>query len=426
MKENRLNTRAYRVSFAGSWTRSRASFAAMLGAWSVMVGACVELEPSVQSEAPMPLPETVVEEVEAADAAVVDDAFEGEDVGHDAGRLRRVRRTESTPGTLFVPADDEAVIERLRTEEIVLVERGRGGRSVAFRFTLASGARAYFKPEQTFSGTHWYAEIAAFHLDRLIALNRTAPSTGRVVPWALLEPALAGDPRASEVIVGDDGLVRGVIVAWIDERLVPIEPPAGWAEDLRLTHHVGVFPFVPPAALLRAHTAFLALDAGVISSDASADDAGPASNLDGSVDAGMTARSWSADRRAAELSTLVVFDFLIHNGDRWGGNFTNVRTRGVDGPIVYLDNAAGFSRRRARLTTLDLRLLFVERFEAGVIRRIRRLDEDALRDRLATEPLAPILDDDQLAHFEERRSALLAHVDATAERLGRERVLAWP
>ncbi len=367
---------------------------------------------------------------EPTDASVSPDGFQVVDAGRDAGRPRRARRVEAEVGTLFDPDEDDAILERLRSEEIVGIERGRGGRSVAFRVTLASGARAYFKPEQTFSGTHWYAEIAAFHLDRLLGLNRTAPSTGRVVPYALLEPALVGDARAGEVIIGADGNVRGVLVDWIDERLVPIDPPPGWERDLRVTEHVGAFPFVPPRALMRAHAAFLAIDAGV-PPDAAADaalDTGDAGEL-AEGDAATHEEAvdlWDEEERAAELSSLIVFDFLIHNGDRWGGSFTNARTRGVGGPLVYLDNAAGFSRRRARLTTLDLRLLFVERYEATVVRRIRRLEPAALGARLSADPLAPILDDAQLAHFEERRLALVEHVDGLVERLGRDRVLPWP
>lgn len=379
----------------------------------------------MEAVAPVPAVAIVPTEEIPLDAGASEDAFEV-DAGRDAGPRRRARRIEAEAGALFSPVDDAAVLERLRAEEIVAVERGRGGRSVALRVTLASGARAYFKPEQTFSGTHWYAEIAAFHLDRLLRLNRTAPSTGRILPWSLLAPAVADDPRAHEVVVGEDGNVRGVLVAWIDERLVPIAPPTGWERDLRLTEHVGVFPFVPPATLLRSHTAFLALDAGPAPLDGGTGDAGPLWQGDGGVEDSEPDGGWEGERRAAELSTLIVFDFLIHNGDRWGGNFTNVRTRGAQGPIVYLDNAAGFSRRRARLTTLDLRLRYVERYEAGVVRRIRRLEDGALRERLAEDPLAPILDDEQLAHFEERRLALLEHVDAVVARLGRERAMAWP
>lgn len=347
--------------------------------------------------------------------------------GAAALRRREPRRAREAPGTLFDPRDDARVLERLRSEAVVQVERGRGGRSVAFRVTLESGARAYFKPEQTFSGTRWNAEIAAFHLDRELGLGRTAPSTGRALPWALLEPALAGDPRASEVIVGDDGAVRGALIAWIDERLVPIAPPPGWEAELRLDgRSAGPSPFVSQRAMRRLLEAdgFAAREL----------DGSPAPPLD---ELGITphaeevgpamggALGWDRERRAAELSSLVAFDFLIHNADRWGGRFTNVRTRGLDGPLIYLDNAAGFARRRARVAMLDLRLAFVERFEASFVRGVRRFDGASLRARLLADPLAPLLDEEQLAHLEERRRALLAHVDALIAARGEAAVLAW-
>ncbi len=332
---------------------------------------------------------------------------------------RRVLRVD--PAELFDPSRDRAILEALRTEEIVAVERGRGGRSLAFRVTLASGARAYFKPEQTFSGMHWYAEIAAFHLDRALGIHRTAPSTGRVVPWSLLEPAALGDGRIDEIVVGEDGMVRGVPVAWIEERLVPLDPPGDWMADLRITAAVGMTPYVPARELRR----FRATPDAALHDAGTPGDADTAGELDAAGADGGALDGWDRERRAAELSDLILFDFLIHNGDRWGGGFTNVRTRGAEGPLIYLDNAAGFSRRRARLTTLDLRLTFVQRFGSVLVRRLRRFELESYERRLATDPLAPILDEQQLAHLEERRVAALAHVDALLELHGQEQVLPW-
>lgn len=356
--------------------------------------------------------------MEELDAAVPEDAA----LPDAPDAPRRIVRVD--PADLFDSSRDEAILEALRTEEIVAVERGRGGRSLAFRVTLASGARAYFKPEQTFSGMHWYAEIAAFHLDRALGIRRTAPSTGRIVPWSVLEPAALGDSRIDEIVVGEDGMVRGALVAWIEERLVPIEPPEDWMAPLRIEAHPGPSPFVPARELRRAQRMG---DAGP--PDTGPPDAGPpdASSADADIAAldASSAQGWDREARAAELSDLILFDFLIHNGDRWGGGHTNVRTRGVGGPLVYLDNAAGFSRRRARLTTIDLRLGYVQRFGAGLVRRLRRFDVEAYAARLATDPLSPILDERQLEHLEERRVAALAHVDALAQEHGAEAALRW-
>jgi hypothetical protein len=352
------------------------------------------------------------------------DAALGEvDAGVDAPPPRRRRRAAvEVPAELFDPREDEAVLRVLREDEIVAVERGRGGRSLSFRVTFASGARGYFKPEQTFSGMHWYAEIAAYHLDRALDARRTAPSTGRTLPWALLEPAARGDARVPEIVVSEDGMVRGAMIAWIEERLVPIAPPLGWQRTLRIAPWTGPDPFVPLRDL--RGVAVGAADGGGL-------DAGPDGGVvvawDGGVveDGGVGGPRWDAEARAAELSDLVVFDYLAHNGDRWGGHFTNVRTRGEGGPLVYLDNAAGFSPRRARLTAMDLRLEHVERFRAATLRALERLDVDALDARLASDPLAPLLDARQLAHLEERRVAAVERIERSVAQHGRALALPW-
>jgi hypothetical protein len=201
----------------------------------------------------------------------------------------------------------------------------------------------------------------------------------------------------------------------------PIEPPPGWERTLRFTDPPAIFPFVAPIELRRAQARDAGLDGGV---------------LDGAVlDAAISEaedRDWDDEARARELSIVIAFDFLTQNGDRWGGNYTNVRTRGVGGPIILLDNAAGFWRRRARMPSrtrapiaIDSRLGYVERFDAAFVRRVRRLSVEELRARLETEPVGPILDDAQIGYLEERRQALLGHVDGLIEREGATRVLAW-
>ena len=296
-----------------------------------------------------------------------------------------------------------ATREVLATGEIVEVERGRGGRSLGFRLTFADGSRAYFKPEQTFSGMHWYAEIAAHHLDHALGLDRAPMVVGRSIPWSSLEHAAGDDARVSEVVVGEDGLVRGAVIAWIEERLVPLRAPVGWERWIRLDPSPTVTPFSRPRAWYRA---------------VDAEDAG-APVLEPAPDEPDT------EERAAELSDLVVFDYLVHNPDRWSDNSTNVRTRGEGGPLVHLDQGAGFSPRRARLRLMDARLEAAQRFRRITIEAVRALDLEAYAHALETDPLAPILDPRQLEHLAERRTYLLDHVDALARDRGEEQVYAW-
>jgi hypothetical protein len=117
--------------------------------------------------------------------------------------------------------------------------------------------------------------------------------------------------------------------------------------------------------------------------------------------------------RAAELSDMILFDYLTTNVDRWGGNFTNVRTREAGGPLIYLDNGAGFTAGpSARIPLTDARLHALERFRRSTVEAIRELDRERLVRRMGDDPLAPILDDRQLDHLFERRDHVLEHVAA--------------
>jgi hypothetical protein len=129
--------------------------------------------------------------------------------------------------------------------------------------------------------------------------------------------------------------------------------------------------------------------------------------------------------RAAELSDLVVFDYLTQNTDRWGGGNANVLTRGLGGRIVFLDNAAGFPQTQSAATALmDSRLRVLQRFRRRTVAALRALDVHALARRMASEPLAPILDERQLAQLEERRNTVLARVAEMQARFGEE-AMAW-
>ena len=83
------------------------------------------------------------------------------------------------------------------------------------------------------------------------------------------------------------------------------------------------------------------------------------------------------ESRPAELSDLIVFDYLTQNVDRWGGDFTNLRIRGPGGPLIYLDNGAGFWLGEQRLGLMEARLKALQRFRRATVEAVRRLDVDA-------------------------------------------------
>jgi hypothetical protein len=306
---------------------------------------------------------------------------------------------EEMPADRVFGPQEDAHREALARGAIARVLKGTGGRSLAFKITLEDGTEGYFKPHQRFSGSNWHAEVASYYLDRALGLGRVPPTIGRRLPWAPLWRASAGDERVDEVHVEEDGTVRGAFVWWIPEPLTPITPGAHWERWVRVGGAIDVSP------LVAAHQWRRALREG-----------------HGQHDGDL--RAPDHPDRPAELSDMILFDYLTHNLDRWGGRFTNVRTRGRGGPLIYLDNAAGFFPGQRRIGLMDARLHVVQRFRRSTVDAIRALDVERFAERLQRDPLAPVLEAHDLEGLAVRRRHLLEHVDAMVRRFGDD-ALPW-
>lgn len=332
----------------------------------------------------------------AVESVVVEAVVAPETAGSEAAPPPAPVAVPSAPGAFF-GHDDERIRRALANERVTEVRRGGGGRSLSFRVTLADGTQGYFKPAQTFNGMRWQSEIAAYHLDREIGLGRVAPVVGRRIAWESLEPIARQDGRVGELLV-EDGDIPGAFVWWVPERLTPVALPQGWERWLRVEGDPDpITPFQRPNEYRAA------------SPRPAPEDVPEPDRAD----------------RPAELSDLIVFDYLIQNLDRWGGHNTNVRTVGPGGPIMFLDNAAGFVLRRPRVELMDTRLAHVQRFRRSTIDALRAFDVDRFAARLAADPLAPELDARQLRNLETRRRYVIAHVDALVRQHGEDAVYAW-
>ncbi len=306
----------------------------------------------------------------------------------------------------FLGEPDGPRIESLRSSDIVSMKKGRGGRSLAFKIKLADGTVGYFKPKQSFSAAHWYSEVAAYYLDRELGLGRVPPTTGRRLNWAELERAAGGDRRVDELQIDKDGTIEGAFVWWIPDPLVRLKLGRKWEKWVRVQKTLPITPYQRPV-------------------DYRSDLNGRPGVREATNPSRPLATSPDTEDRKAELSDMIVFDYLIQNVDRWGGNFTNVRTRGKGGPLIYLDNGAGFWLGEQRLGLMEARLRALQRFRRSTVEAVRKLDVERLARRLATDPLAPVLNERQLEGLKSRRRALLAHVDEMIRRFGEEEALAW-
>ena len=313
---------------------------------------------------------------------------------------------EQPPASGFLGESELARVSALREGSIVSVNKGRGGRSLAFKIVLDNGVEGYFKPRQSFSAAHWYSEVAAHALDRELGLGRVPPTTGRTFRWSELEAAARQDRRVTELAIESDGTIDGAFIWWIPERLERLRLGRRWERWIRIQRSLPITPYQRPI-------------------DYRAD----LRNAPGVREATDAQRPFAGapdtEERAAELSDMIVFDYLTQNVDRWGGDFTNVRTRGKGGPLIYLDNGAGFWRGDQRLGLMEARLRALQRFRRSTVEAVRSLDVDRLAARLARDPLAPVLNHRQLDGLRQRQRALLAHVDRMVDRFGEAKVLAW-
>lgn len=277
-------------------------------------------------------------------------------------------------GRMFGGVSEDRILEAIRTAHID-GRRNVGSTSVNFHLTLSGGIDAAWKPCYTDHCERYRAEIAAYRLNRLLGLNRVPPAISRTVSRAELRLARS---TTVPIVFDRDETARGAAIYW-----VPVMRDSGIDRERDIERW----------------TRWLR-QGGEIPADQST--------------------------RAEEVSTLLVFDFLTGNWDRWSGS--NV-PMDPGGHLVYRDNNGGFEEPFVdgllRRSTQWLRR--AERFKRSVIDRARGLTEASIRAEMSLDPdrAHPPLTDAQIRSLLRRRDALLQHVDALVARHGARNVYAW-
>jgi hypothetical protein len=273
----------------------------------------------------------------------------------------------------FGGVNEDHILHEIR-EARITGRRQVGSTSVNFQLTLSSEIGAAFKPRSSTHGEAYKAEIAAYRLNRLLGLNRVPPATTRIVQRSQLRLS-----QETLVTVERDGTVRGAAIYWVpvlrDSRIDQERERARWSAWLRQRGAI------PPEQMTRAE----------------------------------------------EISTLIVFDFLTGNWDRWSGQ--NV-PMDAGGHLVYRDNNGGFSEPfgASMLAGVMRHLRLVQKFSRGVIDRARALDEASIRAEMALdgEGVHAPLNAQQIQSLLRRRDTLIAYVDDLVRRHGEAAVFPWP
>lgn len=296
------------------------------------------------------------------------------------------------PNNVF-GARDEVLLAPIGAAPLVRVKPNHGGTSLSLRLDFENGARASFKPEQTWPQSDPRREIAAYRMDRLLGIGRVPPS--KPIKLTVAEVLAATDPslrtymtnRLADEARPKNGELRGMAYWWIpeirDARL----------DGLELYEHDGMQKLID----------YLQIGAVVP----------------------------EKDRVLVEqLATCIVFDVIIDNSDRWSGSNTKISPD--YSTLYFMDNTLSFSKFTHGHETNLRPLLRMQKFSKSLVKKLRELTLAQVTRALTLRPdedtvgLGPLLTDEEVRAIIARRDHVLEYVDGLIKQFGEDAVLSLP
>jgi hypothetical protein len=288
------------------------------------------------------------------------------------------------PAGVFLGMADDLLLDRVRRQPIVRMKLNHGGSSLSFRIEFADGSRGAFKPAQTNLQSIPRKEVAAYRLNRLLGLNAVPPAAPRQVSrdelFAHLHPeTLAAIPRIqAETIFNPLGRTAGVVMYWVPE-----------IKDSGLDSKEGV----DQTARWLAQGFSIPLDQQAL---------------------------------AAQLSDLVVFDFLTANPDRYSGG--NMKMSPDGARLYFMDNTMAFFLDPAGNAKTRAVLERTQRFSRRLYHALDRVTAPALARVLAEASggETEILTASEIRAVVARRDVIKRYIDTVATAYGSRNVLVFP
>jgi hypothetical protein len=288
------------------------------------------------------------------------------------------------PAGTFLGMSDEMLLQRVRLQPILGMKLNRGGATLSFRVELADGSRAAFKPAQTNLRTIPRKEVAAYRLNRLLGLNAVPPAAPRMVSreeiFSHLNPdSLTALPRIrTETVFNPLGKTAGVIMYWVPGiKDSDLDTPEGLHESMQWLTQGQPIP---------------------------------------------------VDKRAlaAQLSQLVVFDFLTSNPDRYSGG--NMKTSADGSRLLFMDNTMSFFVEPEGNEHTRSILRRVQRFSLQLYQALDRVTVPALEQVLAqaSQDEYQILTPSEIRAVVARRDLVRHHIDGLVASYGPRNVLVFP
>ena len=295
----------------------------------------------------------------------------------------------TTTASYFLGIKDEILLEPLLTAPVKRVKYNRGGSSISLRLDFEGGWRAAFKPDQTNEQTVPRKEIAAYRISRLLGLEAVSPAVARAFPLKELVDKMDDGSRdlvprvLEQTVIDEAGMVNGELSWWIpvivDAKLenVAIDSPDG----------------------MTAWHKYLSIGA---------------------------AEPYSGRALLPQISSMVVFDYLINNSDRWSGSNAKSSTDGKT--LFYMDNTLSFGPVPEGAPKVRAMLEHVQKFSRALVRRLRSIGEADVRAAMAANrgPYPRLLGDGEIAAVLYRRTSFLQYVDGLIADFGETEVLCYP
>lgn len=289
---------------------------------------------------------------------------------------------------VFNGVRDDLLLEPLRHARIKQVKFNRGGSSISLRIDFANGARAAFKPEQAAMHSIPRKEIAAYRVNRLLGLNAVPPAIGRSfaasdIIAAVIPSSQVFVPRIIDEMRAKDGQVYGELSWWIPV----IDRAAVDGYEIDTTNGIVTWKrYLTVGNAIPEQSATL----------------------------------------MAQISSMVLFDFVINNPDRWSG--ANARVSPDGRTLYFMDNTMSFGPDPDGHRKCRIYLKRSQKFSRSLVSALRNVTVQQVRAILGEDrgPYEYLLTDLEIAMFVKRRDFALIYVDELIAEHGENAVLVFP
>jgi hypothetical protein len=293
------------------------------------------------------------------------------------------------------PAEDPILLG-LKSAVILGGARSVGATSLVLRVPLDGGLFAAFKPDTKKHRERWRGEVAAYRFARGLGLDGVPAAVPRAAKLSALMASIGSSKTKRKLTemglpAGDDA-IPGAMIAWLP-AIKPLPLESG--------------------PLYTAYGEWLSQSP-------------PKKPIELRLSREKAKQVLAVQPLAAQISSMIAFDHVTGNRDRWSGHNVMVDETGTR--LIFLDNNLAFdptidiARTKKRTHVLSR----VEKFSRALVANLRGLDRAKLVATMGEDHLgAPLLTAPQLDACLVRRDELLAHVDRLIAKYGEERVLSF-